>query len=960
MDDHPTTPPDVPGDTRPGGTSDPFGHARAAPTEVPLPERIGGYVISGVIGSGGMGVVYLAEQPSPRRTVALKVLRHGIASPQMLRRFEHEAIILGRLQHPGIAQIYEAGTADGGPGGPRPFFAMEYIRGRTLTDYVGTRHLDTRLRLALFIEICEAVQYAHTKGIIHRDLKPANILVNEHGHPKVLDFGVARLTDADLQVTAHTDVGQFVGTLPYMSPEQVGANPDDMDTRSDVYALGVVLYELLAGRLPYSLESRTLPEIVRIIREEEPTRLAGISRAFRGDLDTITRKALEKDKARRYQSAGDLAADINNYLRDLPIVAHPPTAIYQMRKFAQRNKTLVASAATFVIALSGGIVATSRQALVSSEQRDRAVEAERLEALRAVEAERARAAEAQQRLIAERALTEARDAQAAAEAQRRLAQASEASARAVSGFLVDMLASATPEIAQGADVLVRDVVDQAALKIAGAFPGQALVEAEVRLAIGAAYFSLGDFDAAKPHIEWAYEARRRELGEEHTSTVDAMGEVASVLDAQGKVQEAEPLYRRVVELCERHQGLEARNTVVARSNLGRFLESDGRLDEAAPYLEQAAAEALRLFGPEDELTIGVNQELAILRSSQGRAAEAEQITRSTLEVRRRTKGETHPDTIASIINMAYYLQEQGRLDEAEAFYRESVDIQKRVMGERHPMVLTATNNLAGLLFAQGKLDEAAAMYLSVLEARRARLGDEHNETLASANNYGALLIRLGRMADAEAVFRRNLEIQERTIGPTHAHTLGTMSNLAHVLSNLKQYEEAERLYREAVARRATIESTPSPDAIRTMHGLGQVLAEQKKCDEAMPLVEQTLAAAVAMHGEEHAVTYTVRANYARTLRDCGRPADAIPEFEKLIASVSGAAGENDPRLASYRVGIALCHVRLGRYEEAEPELLAHYQRAVEAGGTEGAKPAAARLVELYTAWGKAEEAKKYE
>src|SRR5215471_14320434 len=297
-----------------------------------LPAHIGRYRILRVLGEGGMGVVYEAEQQQPRRIVALKVIKPGLASAELLRRFEQESRALARLQHPAIAQIHEAGTADAGFG-PQPYFAMELIRGPSLREYVQEHHLNTGQRLQLMVRICEGVQHAHQRGLIHRDLKPGNILVDETGQPKILDFGVARVTDSETQTTRQTDLGQLVGTLAYMSPEQALGDPLELDTRSDVYALGVILYELLAGRMPYRI-GQSLHEAVQTIREQDPAPLSSMSRIYRGDLETIAAKALEKDKSRRYTSAAELAADIRRNLDHEPITARPPSAAYQLQKFA--------------------------------------------------------------------------------------------------------------------------------------------------------------------------------------------------------------------------------------------------------------------------------------------------------------------------------------------------------------------------------------------------------------------------------------------------------------------------------------------------------------------------------------------------------------------------------------------------------------------------------------------------
>jgi predicted Zn-dependent protease/predicted Ser/Thr protein kinase len=334
-----------------------------------LPERIGSYRILGILGQGGMGRVYRAVQGNPPREVALKVIRPGTTTPEKLRRFEHEAKVLARLQHPGIAQIFEAGIADTGQG-PQPFFAMELIQGVKLTKYVQEKSLPVPAVLRQFTQVCQAVQHAHQRGIIHRDLKPDNILVDQSGQPRIIDFGVARLVDPEIQLTHRdTGVGQLIGTPRYMSPEQVQADPDELDTRSDVYTLGVICYELLAQRIPYELKGLPLPKVVQVISEMEPTPLSSINSIFRGDLNTIVLKAIEKDKSRRYQSAGDLAADIERYLTDQPIQARPASAIYQLRKFARRNRALVGGIITTFVALVLGIIGTTRWALVAREAR---------------------------------------------------------------------------------------------------------------------------------------------------------------------------------------------------------------------------------------------------------------------------------------------------------------------------------------------------------------------------------------------------------------------------------------------------------------------------------------------------------------------------------------------------------------------------------------------------------------
>ena len=342
--------------------------ASPGPSGLPprVPMRIAHYRILGPLGEGGMGVVYEAEQDRPRRSVALKVVRPGVASPALLKRFAHEAQILARLHHPGIAQIYEAGLGDDG----QPFFAMEFVRGLPLGEFADRQGLDLAARLGLVARVCDAVQHAHDQGVIHRDLKPANILVEESGEPKVLDFGVARATDADLLTAAGlTRTGQLLGTPNYMSPEQVAADPAAIDQRADVYALGVILFELVAHRLPYQLENRPLAEAARLILEQDSPRLGSLDPELRGDVETIVAKALEKDPARRYPSAADLAEDLRRWLAHEPILARPPSALYHLGKFARRHKALVGGVVATGAALVLGLVGTILFAVGEARQR---------------------------------------------------------------------------------------------------------------------------------------------------------------------------------------------------------------------------------------------------------------------------------------------------------------------------------------------------------------------------------------------------------------------------------------------------------------------------------------------------------------------------------------------------------------------------------------------------------------
>ena len=930
----PTPPVDPKAETSPGNhrTGD-------APAPSPL-QRFGDYTIISIMGEGGMGVVYLAEQANPRRTVALKVIRPGTASPAMLRRFEHEALILGRLQHPGIAQIYEAGAADTGSG-LQPFYAMELVRGMPLTDFVRARGLSIRERLHLFSRICDAVQHAHTKGVIHRDLKPANILVDESGQPKVLDFGVARFAQAEPGTTQHTDIGQLIGTLQYMSPEQVGGDPGDLDTRSDVYALGVILYEILAERTPYPVNRAALADAIATIRNQEPPRLSSISRIFRGDIETIVNKALEKEKNRRYQSAGDLGADVRRYLNDEPVVAHPPTALYQLRKFAARHKSVVAGISLGVVMLSAATILASRQAAIATHQRDRAIEAERLAESRLIVAERSQRAEAQ---------------------ARELAQNEAARAQAVSKFLSDMLAAADPDNARGRRVLVSDVLESAAERVKTAFPNQPLVEAAVRYTIGATYISLGDEKSAEPHVDQSLDFRTRLLGPAHPDTIDSLGLLATLRGMQGRNDQSGSIHRDVLDRCLKTFGANHRTTLVATGNYALFLIEEGRLDEASTLIEPAILAAASTLGAEDRDALQLLYYRGMILSDQGKAADAERVYRQVYDARRRTLGDDHPDTIIAMHGIGLTLKEQSKFDEAERFYRESIERMSRVLGPRNPALLTTRDNLAGLLYQQRKTAESISLFAEVVTGRRERLGEEHPATLTSMNNLAAILLQDNQLDRAEPLFRQVLEVQLRTVGKDNPRTIGTRHNLASLLRDRGDFAQAEPMFREVLADRRRTQGIQHPDSLRAAHGLAQLLLELKNYDEAEPLILEELSTAREVLGPTHAITLGAHHLYARCLYESGKPEEAEPVIRALISRSQAALPPTDYRPATYKITHGSILIALQKHAEAEPILLDAHTRLTSTLGPAdpNTKAAAKRLREVYTALNRPDDAAKFQ
>ncbi len=700
---------------------------RDAPTRAP--KRIGHYHIKRVLASGGMGTVYEATQEKPRRTVALKLMKHGIASRSALRRFEYESQILARLRHPGIAQVYEAGTHRD-DSGTVPFFAMEYIVGaKPITRYAKEKKLGTRERMILFAQVCDAVHHGHQKGIIHRDLKPSNILVDASGQVKIIDFGVARSTDSDLAVTTlQTDIGQLIGTLQYMSPEQCEADPHNIDTRSDVYALGVVFYELLCGKLPYDVTRVALYTATRIIREEQPAKLSTLNKTLRGDVETIVLKALEKDRERRYQSATDFAQDIRRYLSNEAIIARPPSVIYQFRVLMRRNKPVFASiAVVFVVLVCATIVSTTQYFKA---------ERARLEAVAARDVAR------QQR---DRAITAERRAEE--EAQRALTEA--AKSEQIATFMKDMLKGVGPSKALGRDTtMLREILDQTAQRVGAKLANQPEVEASIRNTIGQTYVDLGIFGAADEHLRAAEAIATRELGDEDPQTLRIRAAFARLLQYQGEFPAAEALVRRTLEIQRRVLGHRHPDTLACLNSLADLRGRQGYYAEAETLYHQALEARRDALGNEHPDTLGTMHSLATALRTQGKYPEAETLERQTLAIRRRVLGDDHPDTLDSIQNLAVVLRHQGKQAEAEPLYRQSVDIKRRVLGAEHPSTLKSMNNLAFALEKQGKYAAAEEVYRQTVDLKRRVLGDEHHSTRVSMGGLAGVLHRQGKSEEA--------------------------------------------------------------------------------------------------------------------------------------------------------------------------------------------------------------------
>jgi non-specific serine/threonine protein kinase/serine/threonine-protein kinase len=737
--------------------SDDFGMPPAPPSEDRLlGEELGDVTILRIIADGGMGRVYEGLQHKPRRTVAVKVIRPGIITPALMKRFEYESQVLASLTHPGIAQIHSVGLQNVA-GAVVPYFVMEMIpHAKSLLDFASDHSLPTHARVALFRKVSEAVAYGHQKGIIHRDLKPGNILVGGDGTPKVIDFGVARSTDADRALTTmHTHVGQLVGTLQYMSPEQFAAEPDELDVRADVYAMGVVLYELLAGRPPYDLARKGVYEVAHVVRDVDPAPLSSVNKSLRRDLATIVHKCLEKDRTRRYSSAAELAADLGRYLVGDPITAAPMGLIDGVARLARRHRIATAAAATVFLALVGATLAVTTFAIRAEREKTLAVASRREAMLSAAEAR-----SNEQLAITERDRASEQEALATKEKNR---------TQRLFDFLMESMRSANPYSGKR-DMTFIEMLSAAGKRTPEHFRDDPHLQGDMLQTAGQVLHFSGDYAAARPILEEAVSLWRKEI-------------------AAGRVEDRDRLAGALQALGSLYRGLREH-------------------DLAAPLLEQSLGIAEDIYGEEDVRTAGILGDVAALHHERGDAKTAEPLHRRQLAIYLDTYGENHELPAGALAAVGCTLASQGRFSEAEGVFRRVLKVYESLFKGVHPRIAEISMHLGAALRLQGRWDEARPHLERALDVCEQTLGREHNVTGEVLMHLGMTNASEGRHEEASQAFERVVAVRENLFGTDSGRLYVPLLMLATEYAALDRPEDAARVRTRAQGLRDV--SPPNP------------------------------------------------------------------------------------------------------------------------------------------------------
>jgi eukaryotic-like serine/threonine-protein kinase len=960
---------------------------------------IPGYEVLAEVGRGGMGVVYKARQLDLNRLVAVKmILGERYERTEDLVRFRLEAEMAARVRHPNVVQVYESGAWGG-----QPYLVLEWVEGGTLGTYLKGRPQAPAVCARTVELLARAMAAAHATGVVHRDLKPGNVLVARAGPsesaaahavsgllsaatrrdtlsvtllldgrrvavtPKITDFGLAKRVEGDSHLT---ETGRIMGTPEYMAPEQAEGRPAAIGPATDIYALGIILYQMLTGLTPFRGESTMA--VLRQVVEAEPTPPRALQPKLPRDLETICLKCLQKEPARRYATAEGLADDLDCFLQGKPITARPAGLAERAWKWAARRPAVAALAATAALSLALGFAGVTWQWREAVAARNAAVRAEQV----------------------------ARDEKATADA--------------VNHFLIqDLLETATPQKALGRQITVEEVLQNAAARVAGAFPGQPAVDASVRLALGNSYRKLGLYAEAAPHLRDGLALRQQHLGPAHRDTLAATADQALLLADESKWAEAIPLLRQTVVDARANLGGDDSVTLEALGRLALVLQEHGDTAEAEALFGEALDGCRRAFGAADPRTLTVLNDLGLLLQARKRLPEAERAFQEAADGRAKALSAKHPATLESLHNLAAVLKDQGRWQDAKPLFQQVLEAKRQVLGPRHADTLSAMNNLAHLLDQHGEYDAGLVLYEDALEGFRAAFGPENPLTLKVLANLGQLCYRLyrrdnrpalidravntlatvrdarrrvlppdhpdtlqatinlsvalfykGDRAAAEPLMVEALEGCRKVLGPGHPDTLKSADNFAQLLLNARQpalVPKATKLLAEAWAAAEAEKTDGHAHALGLLNTYVEALLLEKRRDDALPLAERAAAATAKTLGESAAATGRARRNLGGLLLDLNRAADAEPHLKAFYDHAQAEYGAADTRTARAAGKYGDCLLAQKKYAEAEDPLVLCFQKLRESSAVPKpvVRAAGEQLVKLYEEWGKPEKAAEW-
>ena len=880
-------------------------------------EAVAGIMIAGKykllqqIGEGGMGSVWMADQTeSVKRRVAVKLIRSEKGSSKtILARFEAERQAIALMDHPNVAKLLDAGTTAEG----QPFFVMELVKGIPLSEFCDSHKLGIPERLALFMQICSAVQHAHQKGIIHRDLKPSNILVESHDGkpvPKVIDFGLAKATTGLplTEQTLFTGFGTVLGTPLYMAPEQASFNAIDIDTRADVYALGVILYELLTGTTPLTRETMkkaALEEVLRLIREQDaptpssrwsssesaPSAAANrqiepgkLGRLLRGDLDWIVMKALSKDRDRRYEAANSLGRDLERFLNHEPVIAGPPTARYRLGKFVRRNRLQVVAGSLVFISLVLGVIGTTL-GLVRAESRR-------------WEADQARVAEAQQRAEAEKSAAAERKAKDDAEAKRKEAETNLGYAKKGNEILSSVFLDLDPnaDYATVAELrsALRDNLKKAVKDLEGSVLGDPVEVAGMQNTLDLSLLQLGEHALAVEVLQKSVGTHKLKLTDDNPATLISMNNLAQAYLSGGQHFRAVQLYQETLKKTIFRFGPDHAKTLACMNNMALAYEESGELDKAVPLYEETLKTMKAVLGPDHPKTLTCMNGMASAYHHSGQLHKALPLFEETLEKTRAKHGPDHPSTLASMGNLAMAYQDSGQFARAVSLFEETLEKKKNRFGLDHANTLSGTNNLAGAYLANGQSSRALQLLEETLPRMKARVGSDHPQTLRCMDNLGTAYRECGQFAKAVPLFEETLEKLRAKLGTDHPLTLNCMNNLAGAYQASRQLAKAVPLFEKTLEILKDKLGPNHPSTLACEGNLASAYRQIGQVDKAVELLEVLLEKTKAKYGPDHHETLIEQDKLAMAYKSQGRLSKAVAIFEDTLEKMRAKLGTDHP------------------------------------------------------------------